>query len=260
MVQQSEPAYVADAVADRIRVLVERRGLQPGARLPAERELSNLLGVSRPTVREALSRLSEEGTMVTRRGSGTYLAPLNLRHVFEVRLQLEPFAASLAAQTRTPQDLGRLSELIADLEKTLDDVDRFVASDLAFHAAVAQATGNTVLIDVLERLTGLGRITRDITAADRRVRAETLRQLRRISGAIRKRDAVTASTAMRSHLEHVLAVSGSGLGDRPELTVINGIQPPHSPRSGRGTTRHPSTDTRSAPGTHDRTNETIRGR
>lgn len=139
-----------------------------GTRIPPEPALTDLLGVGRNTVREAVQALVHAGLLVRRQGSGTYvladdeLAVAVGRHVagarredvLQVRRALEVEAARLAAGRHTPQDDARLRALLAAREAAWhqDDVDAMVATDLELHRAIAHASGNTLLASIYENL------------------------------------------------------------------------------------------------------------
>jgi GntR family transcriptional repressor for pyruvate dehydrogenase complex len=191
------------SAVESLRTLVARGGYRPGDRLPAERELAALLQVSRPTVREAIGRLVETGSLITRRGAGTFVAHVELRHVFEVRLGLEPLAAAGAARNRSAADLERLERLLGVLASSVDDAPRFAATDAELHTVVATTAANPVLDDVLGRLAELAELSRSVTSPDRRVRQRTLAQWRRLVAAVESRDDVGAAAEMRRHLEQL---------------------------------------------------------
>jgi GntR family transcriptional regulator, transcriptional repressor for pyruvate dehydrogenase complex len=193
----------ADQAAGALRDLILRGRYQPEDRLPPERELAEGLGVSRPTMREAIRRLMEAGLLQPRRGSGTYVANVDLEAVFGVRLQLEPYAARLAAGQRTSEQARRLSELLKRLAAELDEPDVYAATDFEIHGLISEAAGNSVLVDVLSRLAELSRLSRAITVPERQARVAGLHDLRALARAVRARDADAAAQAMQDHLESV---------------------------------------------------------
>lgn len=199
-----------DSATAELRRLIARGRYQAGDRLPPERALADELGVSRPTLREATRRLTDAGVLAPRQGSGTYVAEIDLDNVFAVRLQLEPHAAALAAEHRSPEHLARLRALVRELAGAQDDPDAYAEADLAIHEVVAEAAGNPVLVDVLARLTELTRLTRAVTATDRAARASTLRDIRRLVRAIRQHDATAASQAMYDHLSAMRGTANAG--------------------------------------------------
>jgi GntR family transcriptional repressor for pyruvate dehydrogenase complex len=188
---------------DALRDYISAQGFRPGDRLPPERQLTEALGVSRPTVREAISRLASAGALEARRGSGTYVAPIDLRHVFDVRLQLEPFAAGQAALHRTREQLAGIEAALAEMRDTESDPTAFAAADAQLHELIAIAAANPVLRDSLARLAGLARLSRDVTADAPEVRVTALENVTRLVAAIRGGDAPGATAAMRRHLELV---------------------------------------------------------
>lgn len=198
---------VAETATSALRDLLARGHYQPGDRLPSERELAEGLGLSRPTLREAIRRLTEAGLLEARQGSGTFVAAIDLDAVFAVRLQLEPFAAGLAAERRTKGELERLNTLVKALPKLLEDPAEFTATDLELHRTLAEASRNVVLRDFLDRLTELTNLSRPITSPVPDARRTTLRDLRKLVRAVRDRDSDGATAAMVAHLESMRAIA-----------------------------------------------------
>jgi GntR family transcriptional repressor for pyruvate dehydrogenase complex len=192
-----------DRATDALRALIVRGHYQPGDRLPTERELAVGLGVSRPTMREVIRRLSDAALLEPRRGSGTYVAEVDLEAVFAVRLQLEPYAAGLAAARRDAAQARNLSTLVNRLAKELDLPEDFAITDLEIHALVTAAAGNSVLLDVLFRLSELANLSRAITSPERAARTTTLRHMQQLARAVHSRDEEAAATVMREHLSSV---------------------------------------------------------
>lgn len=197
----------ADTATAALRDLLARGRYQTGDRLPPERELAEGLGLSRPTLREAIRRLTEAGLLEARQGSGTYVADIDLDAVFEVRLQLEPHAAQLAATHRTEADVQRIDGLLTTLPELMDEPEAFTAIDLEIHRVVAHASGNPVLSDFLDRLTELTHLSRPITSPAPEARRETLRDLRLLVRAVRTRDPDGAAAAMHAHLQSMQAIA-----------------------------------------------------
>jgi GntR family transcriptional repressor for pyruvate dehydrogenase complex len=192
-----------DVATAALRNLIARGQYQPGDRLPSERELADALALSRPTLREAIRRLTEAGLLEPRRGSGTYVADVDIESVFAVRLQLEPYAAGEAARNRSAEDAHRLAALVKDLSRTIDDPEAFVAADVEIHRTIADASSNRLLAGILDRLTELMQLSRAITSPESAARRATLRDLRALERAVRRHDEGGAAQAMRRHLESV---------------------------------------------------------
>lgn len=181
------------SLVDQIEALVAARGLQPGDRLPAERALAAELGVSRSRLREAMRELISRGVVTTRQGGGTYVAepgagltfkralqPLGglvrlengfWRDVMELRKSLDADAAFLAAKRATETDKARLvAALDAVSGEGHSDPALQAQADAAFHMAIAEASHNAVLRQVMAGLFELMRISI----------AESLKQLFRL--------------------------------------------------------------------------------
>jgi GntR family transcriptional regulator, transcriptional repressor for pyruvate dehydrogenase complex len=194
--------------------------LKVGDQLPTEMEISERFGVSRPVVREALMRLRADGLITSHQGLGTFVShqpPPRVKTLAkaqdigtylrcqEVRVALEGDAARLAAERHTAE---QLEALLAAHEAFADGVHSGKLSpeaDLAFHACIADASGNdfhaTLLESIHEAMTGLMRLTLGLTRTASRKRAlAVLDEHVAIVEAIRARDPDGARTAMQFHL------------------------------------------------------------
>ncbi|MBS1877891.1 MAG: FadR family transcriptional regulator [Actinobacteria bacterium] len=197
-----------DEVSDRLRALLDERGLRPGDRLPAERALAAELGISRARLREGLRRLGALGLLEARRGSGHYLTTVDLGDLLEVRLRLEPYAAGLAAARRDDEDLRLFERRLAELRATESQPERFASADLSLHGAVLAAARNDPLRIMLDALSDLLRYSRTRTVSEPQMRSGALVDLEALVGAIRAEAAPAAEAAMRAHLEAVSATLG----------------------------------------------------
>jgi DNA-binding FadR family transcriptional regulator len=157
-----------DQAVGRLRQQITSGAWAIGARIPAEPELAELIGVGRNTVREAVQSLVHAGMLERRQGSGTYvisdselgnamgreIAGAHQRDVLEVRRALEVEVARLAALRRTPSQVTALRELRdarADAYST-GELEQMVESDLALHRLIAESSHNPVLITMYENL------------------------------------------------------------------------------------------------------------
>ena len=157
-----------DQAVGRLRKQITSGAWPVGTRIPPEPELTELIGVGRNTVREAVQSLVHAGMLERRQGSGTYvisdselgtamgrqIAGAHQRDVLEVRRCLEVEAARLAAQRRSDEQLTTLTELHDQRAAAYaaGDLDTATEADLAFHRGIAEAAGNPVLLAIYETL------------------------------------------------------------------------------------------------------------
>ncbi len=219
------PLY--ERVADQLRGLIEAERLEPGARLPGERDLALRLGVSRSSVRQGLTVLRVMGLLEIRHGTGIYLLrpadsvippiPLgsigddaSLLALSEVREVLESHAARMAARRRTAADLAEAAHAIVEMEAEIAHEEPPVEGDRRFHAALVTAAGNPVLADVLAQLDPRIRlITRaSLERADQPPRSLATHRL--IFEAVARQDEDEAEQLMREHLAVTGAISVNG--------------------------------------------------
>jgi GntR family transcriptional repressor for pyruvate dehydrogenase complex len=191
-------------------------------RLPTETELAQQYSVSRPTVREALSRLRLDGLIASRRGSGSYVlrrpdrnikrfAPIesiaDVQRCFAFRIALESASAGLAADLRTPHDLENIRGAFDRMEtaRNADDNPGFLDYDLQFHLAVAHASQNVFFVTALEMIidqmrVGM-RLALNLSLERERVWREMVQvEHREIMTAIENGSSVDATESMRYHL------------------------------------------------------------
>lgn len=204
---------LVEKMCERLAAIV--RGA-PGGWLPTERELSAQFGVSRNVVREATKRLEAQGLLEIQHGIGikavnrlhrplsdslTLLIPDvadRLAQLNETRLSIEPDAAAFAAERATTAQCRELRRIHEELERAPDS-DTAIQCDLAFHHAIAEASGNLIYRLVLDSLGELGVASRKLTIG--RIGKQTaIEHHEAILTAIEKRDAEAASAAMRTHI------------------------------------------------------------
>ena len=207
-----------EQVVGRVYELIKRDGLQPGERLPPERELAKQLGISRPSLRAGLGSLISMGVLQSRQGAGTFLVdgppaldsePLRLLaklhgfsfvHMFETRSILEVGAAGLAAERATGEQLATMSEEIAEMFAALKDPQQFLLHDVAFHRAVAAASGNPTLATLVDMVSAILYERRRDTIGRAHDFNEAVELHRRVYRAIRSRKPDEAREAMREHI------------------------------------------------------------
>jgi GntR family transcriptional regulator, transcriptional repressor for pyruvate dehydrogenase complex len=211
------PAYKALSAAIERKIL--ERELRPGDMLPPEQQLAEQFRVNRSTVREAIRQLEQEGLVV--RGAGRRLhvavpgvhelAPRTTRalllqqvtftQLWEVAMMLEPQAAAMAAHRRTAEDLVRLETNVEATAHAVARGDSFTELDIDFHAGIALASHNWVLILAREPVNLLFRPTMDhLRTAMPQAAVRNLEAHRRILAAIRSSNQDSAQVWARKHL------------------------------------------------------------
>lgn len=213
----------AEQVVQRILGLIQAGILVAGQQLPAERELASNLGVSRPTLREALRALSLMGALNIRQGGGVFvsaltsqdlLAPLDfyfnlenqrLETLFEAQIMLESEVARLAASKMTDELIEQLESCLKGTEPVLDALLAWFEMDTQFHLLIAQAAGNIFLERVVHSVRFLINRNRLATVQSWSVPRISHAEHLRVLEALRKRDPEGAAAAMRAHLERVRA-------------------------------------------------------
>lgn len=149
-----EIASVVDQVYGVIRERILTGDLRRGARVHQE-DVASDLGVSRTPVREALRRLAAEGLIEMRTNRGARVTDLGLDDMeqpYEARLVIEPGAARLAAQRALPKPRARMRRAVATQRRAIPDVARSFAANREFHIALAEASGNPFLLQIIEHL------------------------------------------------------------------------------------------------------------
>jgi GntR family transcriptional repressor for pyruvate dehydrogenase complex len=230
-----------EEVANRLLMLIKEQELRPGDKLPAERNLARMMDVSRPVVREALRALALMRVVDIRRGDGTYITSLEpkqlishldfmfskdsvaLVELLEARRVVEAGNVRLAALRVTESEVGELQDLVLSLADSIDDPDRFSELDIALHNAVCAAANNFLLLQFMNIVSTLGRVSRERTGGLRAVREAALRDHRRLLEALRAHDPDAAERAMLSHLDHVEERLRSAIGsDNAEPAATEG--------------------------------------
>jgi GntR family transcriptional repressor for pyruvate dehydrogenase complex len=192
--------------------------IEPGSRLPPERNLASTLGIGRSAVREALAALEILGIVDVRPGSGTYLRgsasellPETLswglmlnasrtRELIELRGDLEVIAARRAAGRATPRDLALLDRHVETMRDSTHDRSRFVEADLKFHLQIARSADNKALLDLLQSLRAMLRIWVDRALREPAEYQAALDEHTTVLEAIRSQDGQAAAEAMSAHM------------------------------------------------------------
>lgn len=214
-------AVTDDAIAQ-IKAMITSGELGPGDRLPPEKELSEKLGLSRNSLREAVKALELIQVLDVRRGDGTYVTSLEphllvdalgflsdldrddtIAEALEVRRILEPAAAALATRRIDSEALAELQQLL-DASRESETVEELVATDMAFHRAITAAAGNRYLESLIESISGStarARVWRGI--ADTGAVERTLAEHDAILQAMRAQDTALVHALVVSHIAGV---------------------------------------------------------
>ena len=214
------------AVAEVARRLLDyftSDAIQPGDRLPPERQLAASMAVGRSAIREALAALELLGVVTVRPGSGTYLRgrasellPQTLswgmligapktRELIDVRHGLEVQAARQAAASIDVEALEVLAGHLAEMEANQANFDRFVAADLKFHQAIAAVADNSVLDDLLQSVRSLLRVWVERAVNDSAHAQLTCDEHRAILTALSAHNPDRAAAAMSLHMDSAAA-------------------------------------------------------
>ncbi len=219
--QSIEPRRLYRQIADQIRTLIKSGEYAAGARLPPERDLAKQLGVSRPSVREALIALEVEGLVDVRIGSGIYVqrggngarvgdageAAAGPFELLRARYVIESECAALAAKSAKKAQVRAIDEALELMQRELDGgEDVPLIGDRLFHMRIAEATGNGALVAVVKMLwderTGPLYKQLEVHYDSHALWERALAEHRAVFKAIAEKDANGARSAMQRHLNH----------------------------------------------------------
>jgi GntR family transcriptional regulator, transcriptional repressor for pyruvate dehydrogenase complex len=212
---------MSDAVAQQLLVQIEKGSFADSGKLPSEAVLSQEFGVSRTVIREAISRLRNEGVVEARQGSGVFIAgksgvrPLRIDYaeaadgasvlqILALRRAIEAEVASEAAMRRTDADMAAIDAALAAIDAAVADGRDGVAEDIAFHRTIAGATRNPYFLKTLAFLNQYLEAGVTVTRSNEARREDFSRQVREehaaIAAAIRAGDPMAALNAARTHM------------------------------------------------------------
>ncbi len=213
-----ETEVLPDRIIDRILELIKNKQLQPGDKLPPERELAEIMQVGRQTLRAALRALSAMDVIDIRRSSGAYITDLkpntfierlefmfrmsesSIIELFEARSALEMTIIRLAASRITSEEFEQLQAHTNKTVELLDSVATFSKADLEFHRMLCQFSRNSILAQFAEVILKLGLETRHKTAETREARQQAAREHQAIVAALATGDPDLAAKAMLDHM------------------------------------------------------------
>ena len=211
---------VHEEVAKQIERLILKQ-LNPGDKLPGERELAEILGVSRSSIRDAIRRLELIGLVQPRQGAGTVVreisqealvTPLSnviankrqlVSELLDFRRMLEPPLAARAARNASAGEIAEMEEILRRQGKKVRQGEAAIEEDSEFHYRIAMASGNSVVLKVLDVVMDMLRETRTRALQIGGRPQKSFAGHRRILAAIKRSDAEAAEAAMRQHIEEV---------------------------------------------------------
>jgi len=225
--EKVQPEKLSQSVIRQIELLILEGILRPGERLPGERELSDRLGVSRPSLRDAVGELQARGLLVSRAGSGIFVADVigaafspalvrlfsehdkALLDVISFRRDLEGLAAERATRLGSDTDLKLVATIFDRMERAhmTPDPKGEAALDAEFHLAIIEASHNVIMLHMMRSMYDMLRegvfYNRQIMFKQHTTRASLLDQHRRINAALQARDGAGARAAVHAHLDFV---------------------------------------------------------
>ena len=212
---------LSDTVAQQLQKQIEKGSFAKSGKLPTEAVLAQEFGVSRTVIREAISRLKNEGMVEPRQGSGVFVVeragirplridyaqavePGSVVHILALRRAIEAEVASEAAMRRTDAQMAAIDAALAKIEAAVAEGEDGVAEDVAFHRAIANATGNPYFLKTLTFLNQYLEAGTIVTRRNEALREDFSRQVREehaaIAAAIRAGDPMAARNAAQTHI------------------------------------------------------------
>lgn len=206
-------------IAEQLRGLIENGVYKPGDRFPAERALAEKLGVSRPTIREAMIALELSGIIEIRTGSGIYVSDkshvaiprmtdkgIGPFEILEMRYILESEICAIAATKITDEQIAALYALIEDMEEEEKQPDSTEKADCKFHLLIAEASQNSALYESVKWLWDLRSKSVLSNSFFQTIRKEgvhpSIEDHKKIAMALAQRNPERASLAMKNHIEN----------------------------------------------------------
>ncbi|MFK7892358.1 MAG: FadR/GntR family transcriptional regulator [Granulosicoccus sp.] len=217
MTETSVKRLGSSEIAALLRREITRGELASRDRLAPERDLAQAYGVARGTIREALNKLSAEGLVQIRPGSGTYVSELAIEplstviantrplEMIDARFALEPHLCRLAVLHARQADIDAMETLMLAMERSVDDPIEFSIADQSFHSLLAELSGNSLLIWMTTQMSSVRNQEQWARMRQLTLNASIIcqynEQHRKILNAIRTRDPERAATTMKDHLE-----------------------------------------------------------
>jgi GntR family transcriptional repressor for pyruvate dehydrogenase complex len=224
MFRKIKPKKVSDEIYEQLRNLVIKGDLKPGSKLPPERDLAVQLGVSRPSLREALNKLESQGFIEQIQGDGTYIKSFTQDHLdtaidefiknddaifdlLEVRKTLETWSAYYAAKRATSNQLKEIKKYLNELKTAKEKGETGHEADVNFHYTITYAASNVLQTHLMRNIHDwVERVSYKVRSQmymDEDAQDDLYLQHYNIYNAIKEKNPEAAYNAMREHLEYV---------------------------------------------------------
>ena len=208
---ERKKAKLSEKTSDRLyELIVEERRYMPGSKLPNENELSGAMGVSRTTLREAISFLVAQGVLDIRRGKGTFVALAGVRSrvrakdLFEMRLIFEPATVALACRRAGDEELEQIRRKAERVERIAAEGGNWPLADQEFHWAIIKASHNEYMRRLYPIINSAVDEILQISPSRQRMQDIALGDNRTILAFLLKRDEEGARCAMSIHMKHLI--------------------------------------------------------
>jgi DNA-binding FadR family transcriptional regulator len=210
---------IGQQAAEAIKAMILSGALRPGDALPSERDLAVKLGISRPSLREAIKALAMLNVLEVRHGGGTYVTSLDpsllaqpisflleidrrsFERLLELRIALEVGATHLAVGRASEEQIGELERIVDKVAHELSQPSRFPSLAIDIHAKIVEATNNPLYVRVYQSVVDLSLEEHGGAARGAAVPQRAREDHVEILAAIRRRDSKAAAAAMHEHLE-----------------------------------------------------------
>lgn len=222
VINDNQKLKYSHLVISKLQKMISRKILKPGDKLPSERELAIEFQVSRQVIRDALKALCSVGILTTKQGSGTFvvkaddefnskLNPLQLiamfhdlsnEEVLQTRILIEKLTAELAAKNATDENLAEISDELVEMFYKLDSPDEYLVHNIKFHQKIAAATGNRLLVAILNMLVPVLTDSINLDSLQGNKIKATAKSNQKIFQAIRNRNPSVAGQLMHEHLSN----------------------------------------------------------
>jgi GntR family transcriptional repressor for pyruvate dehydrogenase complex len=249
---------IHEEVFSQIRELISQGRLKAGDQLPSERELAETFRVSRTSVREALRALESQGLVISRTGTGNFVADLpveslvgplarllidekkSLADLFELRKIIEPDIAALAAERATESDVAQLKKILAKQTRAVERGDTGVEADAELHLCISRATQNQALQKLVSGLMEMLSRSREESLQTKERRESSIAAHRRIIAAIARHDRAKAQSEMLHHIEKVekTVLLSNRASESKKMAALRNRESTHH-RANRGRYRAP---------------------